>query len=374
MRFVPCRIFVAVVVLPGLTGLLGLAGCGPAFVVTDSFTPPPEGPFASKRDQLHDYVVGTELRLDVRAARAFVDLDRVEVVSKSPELLEVLAQERVEDELRVRLRAVAEGTVGINFLDEEQRPIEERVVLVKVPDAILLDVNIDTDRGYTLPPIDGEDLHVAVGGAATFRVRYEAEGEEVKGKGVLVGAATTLTVENQTRESPDREFLTLHAPPEATEASPVELSVAGKVIRTLQVRNTPLEEIAAIQLDEGTLPMFRSNGDVFTVWAKAFTADAAPVFGAPLAWTFESTALEGDGDLLSYTFASGERRRVQVTAGDAVEDLTLEAKDGTAQIASTADPGCAAAPPAAPAALGLALAAFTSRRRRRRASSSSPLG
>src|SRR5688500_19057720 len=85
------------------------AACGPAFVVTDSFTPPPEGLFASAPDSLHDYAVGTEVRLDVKAVRAFIDLNKVEVVSKTPDLIEVIEQGHVGDELRVRLRALEEG-------------------------------------------------------------------------------------------------------------------------------------------------------------------------------------------------------------------------------------------------------------------------
>jgi hypothetical protein len=343
----------------------GLVGCGPPFVVTDSFTPPPTGAFAQKQDSLHDYVVGTELRLDIRAARAFVNLDAVEVVSKSPELVQVLAQERVEDEIQVRLKALAPGTVGINFLDERQRPMEERVLEVKLPDEIALAVNVEAERVYTTPVINGENLLLAAGGAVTWRVTYKHAGKEVKGTGVLQGNATTLTVENPTRGEPDREFLTLRAPAEATEKTPVELLVDDVVIRTLQVRNAPVDEIAAIQLDEGQLPSWRQNGDVSQVWAKAFTADATSVWGAPFAWTIESDSLEGSGDLVEYNYEGGSRRRIQVRAGEVVKDLTIEARDGTVRVTSTESPGCAAAAPSLPLAL---LALFV---RRRRASTNS---
>lgn len=129
-------------------------GCGPPFVVTDSFTPPTEGAFASKPDSLHDYAIGTEVHLDVRTARPFVDLASVEVVSENPELVEVVEQKLVEDDLQVTLHCVAAGTATISFLDDRKRPLEDRVLQVIQPDEIDLAVNMDTNLGYTIPVIE----------------------------------------------------------------------------------------------------------------------------------------------------------------------------------------------------------------------------
>ena len=343
-----------------------ITACGPAFVVTDSFTPAPEGLFASPPDSLHDYVVGTEVVLVTHAARAFIDLATVEVVSQTPDLLEVVEQGHVKDELRVRVRALAEGSASIALLDSEQRPIEERIIEVKLPDEIKLDVNIDTDRGFTIPVLDPDGLLVAEGGKTTFRVTYLRDGAELKGVNVLRNAGGPIGVDNPVREAPDREFIELRAA-EVAEAISVPLTVAGETITTLRVRPTSVDEIVSIQLDEGTLPSWRNNGDASLVWAKAFTEDAVPIFGAPFAWTFDSAAVEGSGDLITYNFAGGERRRIQVGVGDAVEDLTVEAANGSAQVSSTADAGCASTPaPVAAALLALALANLTHRRRRAR--------
>lgn len=365
------------------------AGCPPPFIVTDSFTEVPPGALSSPPDSLHDYVVGTEVRLDVRAARAFVDLNAVEVVSKTPELIEVIQQVRVADELRVHLRALQEGTASLALLDEKQRPIEERVVEVKLPDEVVLAVNIDTDRGYTIPLLDPDGLLIAAAGSATFRVSYTRDGGEVMGTNVLraPGAAAEgvgVAFENPVRNNPDREFVTLGAPGEASDDSvAVPFEVDGQVITTIQVRATSLDEVATIQLDEGTLPSWRNNGDKNTVWAKAFTEDAVPVFGVPFAWSFDSAAIEGSGDLITYEYAGGENRRIQVTAGEAVEDLTVEAAAGSAKLASTANAGCAStatAPTGSLAALALVLFALSvsircsdnSRGRRSRAAPPNP--
>jgi hypothetical protein len=351
---------------PAIPFALVISACGPAFVVTDSFTPAPEGLFASPPDSLHDYAVGTEVVLVVHAARAFIDLNKVEVVSKTPDLLEVIEQGHIGDELRVRLRALTEGTASLALLDDQQRPIEERVIEVKLPDTIALAVNIDTERGFTIPKLDPEGLLIATGGTATFRVTYQRDGAEVMGKNVLRSPATdaagVFTFENAVREKPDREFLTLTAPVDASEEVAVPLEVDGQVITTVQVRPTSVDEVATIQLDEGTLPSWRNNGDETLVWAKAFTEDAVPIFGVPFAWTFDSAAVEGGGDLITYAYAGGERRRIQVGAGEAVEDLTVEAADGSAKVTSTANPGCASTP--APLALALCALAIMGKRTR----------
>lgn len=286
-----------------------ITACGPAFVVTDSFTPTPEGLFASPPDSLHDYVVGTDVVLVTHAARAFIDLATVEVVSQTPELLEVVEQGHVKDELRVRIRALAEGTASIALLDSEQRPIEERIIEVKLPDEIKLDVNIDTNRGFTIPVLDPDGLLVAAGGKTTFRVTYLRDGGELKGVNVLRNAGGPIGVDNPVRDAPDREFIELRAA-EVADAIAVPLTVAGETITTLQVRPTSVDEIVTIQLDEGTLPSWRNNGDASLVWAKAFTEDAVPIFGAPFAWTFDSAAVEGNGDLITYTTS-------RVASGDA---------------------------------------------------------
>ncbi len=343
------------------TGLL-LAGCGNAFIVTDSFTPPPQG-LDSAPDSLHEYAVGTVFGLDVRASRMFVDMNVVKVVAKNPDLLTVDDQKLEDGVIHATLHALAAGTAGLDFVDDHNRPLEERVIEVKQPDEIDLAVDIDTDHGYTIPALDGDNMLVAAGGKVTFRVSYKAGGGEVKGKGVLVGASDTFTVQNPTKDGPDRELVKLLAPAQPGEVVPVDLSVADQVVRTLQVRAASPDEIATIQLDEGELPSWKSNGDVYTVWGKAFTEDAAPVFGAPLAWTFDSATVDGDGDLLSYTYQGGERRRIQVRAGDAVEDLTVEAKDGTALVGTTQSAGCAAVP-GAPPALALLLLGLARLRRR----------
>jgi uncharacterized protein (TIGR03382 family) len=348
-------------------GALTGAGCGPAFTVTDSFTPVSEGLFASPPDSLHDYVVGTEVILVVHASRAFIDLNAVDVVSKTPELLEVIEQGHVKDELRVRIRALAEGTASLALLDAEQRPIEERVIEVKLPDAIELAVNIDTERGFTIPQLDPDGLLIADGGKASFRVTYTRDGGELKGVNVLRSSGGPIGVDNPVLSGPDREFLELRAA-EVSDPIAVPLLVAGETITTLQVRPTSLDEIATIQLDEGTLPSWRNNGDASLVWAKAFTEDAVPIFGVPFAWTFDSAAVDGTGDLITYNYAGGERRRIQVGAGEAVEDLTVEAQNGSAVVSSTANVGCSAAAstPAPPIAALVAAGALSLVRPRRR--------
>ena len=261
------------------------AGCGNAFVVTDSFTPPPSS--GDPPDSLHDYVVGTDVTLRVRPSRGFIDTSKVKVVSKHPELVTVDDQSEKSGVITVKLHAVKEGTAAVDFLDDNQRPIEERVIQVKLPDAIELAVDVDPSRGYTLPVVDPDALVVAAGGSVTFRVTYEKGGAELKGVGVLVGETSLLTVRNPTKSSPDREFVTLLAPPGSTDSGDVTLRVHDEDITTLKARIASVDEIAAIQLDEGPAPEFPTDGTVFVVWAKAFTKDAAPVFGAPIAWSFD---------------------------------------------------------------------------------------
>ena len=340
--------------------LLGSA-CGNPFIVTDSFEPPP-GDFASAPDALHDYATGTVFHLDVRAARMFVDMKSVEVVSKNPDLVEVLGQKLDADVISVTLHALAAGTAAIDFLDDRKRPLEERVLEIKLPDEIDLAVDVDTTKGFTIPVIDGDNLLLAEGGSATFQITYKAAGKELKGSGVLVGESTAITVHNPTRAAPDREFVTLIAPPATADGVTIDCKVDGQVIRTLHARIAPLSDIAAVQLDEGELPALKNNGDVFTVWAKAFTVDAAPVFGAPFQWTFDSTPVDGSGELASYTYQGGEHRRLAVGVGDAVQDVTVEAKDGTAAVAPGAPHAGCASTAGTPLALACVLLAFRRRR------------
>ena len=347
--------------LASTTFALG-AGCAPPFIVTDSFTVRDTGLFASAEDSLHDYVVGSPFVLEVRAGRAFVDLKNVEVVSKTPDLLAVEGQNFIDDTIVVDMRALAEGTASLAFLDDRQRPLEERVIEVKLPDEIELSVDVDPEKKFTIPIIDGENLLISVDGKVTFQVTYKRDGSEVKGTSVLSGASDAYVIENPTRATPDREFVTITAGNSASEITDIGLFVAETLIRNLRATTVDTTAIASVQLDEGELPDWKNDGDVYTVWSKSFTTDGAPIWGAPFAWTFDSEPVEGAGDLLRYTRQGGERRLVQVRSGDITEDLTVEAKAGTAQLSSTAVPGCSST--VAPASLFALLAALWFRRRR----------
>lgn len=331
---------------------------GPPFHVADSFTAAEDG--GKPPDALHDYVLGTRFFIDVRAERWFMDLDAIEVVSKDPDVLFIEGQVRVDDHLRVTCLARGVGTAALALLDEQQRPLEERVVEVKRPDRLGLAILVDDERGFTIPAIDDDSLLIAQGGQVTFSVRYEHSGAELKGTGVLRGVSDVVDVVNPTRTGPDRELVTLQAPAEPTASVAVVLEVAGEAVRTLEVRTVDPAEIAAIELDTGE-PGFQTNGSRYPVWAKAFDDDAEPIFGAPFRWNFDGTSVEGAGDVLFYEFAGGERRRVQVKAGGEVEDITVEAKAGSAELTASSSTSCAAG---APGALPLLLLALLSRRGR----------
>lgn len=343
------------------------AGCGNSFVVTDSFTAPPQNG-GDLPDSLHDYVVGTPVTLSIKPSRPFIDVTKVKVVSKNPDLVTVDDQSAANGVITAKLHAVKAGTAAVDFLDDNQRPIEERVLQVKQPDKIALAVDMDPQRGYTIPTIDPENVVVASGGDVTFRVTYTKNGAVLSGAGVLVGKTTLLTVRNPTKSSPDREFLTLIAPPVPSGPKDIELDVAGDKVTTLSARIADLAEIKAVQLDEGAKPDLQEDGQVYTVWAKSFTKDAQPVFGAPFSWSFDSQGLDpgtgDDGDFMSYTRQSGDRHFVQVSSGDVVTSIEIEARPGTSQIGDANAPlGCASTP-AAPFAVVAVLACVRFRRRR----------
>jgi hypothetical protein len=346
---------------------LGAAGCGNSFVVTDSFTAPPANG-GDLPDSLHDYVVGTPVTLSIRPSRPLIDVTKVKVVSKNPDLVSVDDQSASDGVITAKLHAVKAGTAAIDFLDDNQRPIEERVLQVKQPDKIALAVDMDPARGYTIPSIDPLNLIVAAGGQVTFRVTYTKGGAELSGAGVLVGKTTLLTVRNPTKNAPDRELLTLLAPPVSAGPKDVELDVAGLAVTTLSARIADLSEIKVVQLDEGAKPDVQEDGQVYTVWAKSFTKDAQPVFGAPFQWSFDSSALDpgtgDDGEFMSYTRKSGDRHFIQVSSGDVVSSVEVEAKPGTAQIGDADSAFGCAATPGAPFALVAVLAVCRRRRRR----------
>src|SRR4051812_8917512 len=101
------RLVLRAALIVAVLGFLGACGdaCGNPFIVTDSFTDPPEG-LDSPPDSLHDYAVGTTIGLDVRASRLFVDMNVVEVVSKNSELLTVDDQTLKDGVIHVKLTAV----------------------------------------------------------------------------------------------------------------------------------------------------------------------------------------------------------------------------------------------------------------------------
>ncbi|HEY4221003.1 MAG TPA: hypothetical protein VGO62_06665 [Myxococcota bacterium] len=341
------------------------AGCGSdnTFIVTDSFTPPSTG-FDAPPDSLHDYAVGTLVGLDVRASKLFVDLNSVTVVSKNPDLVTIDDQSVKDSVLHVTLHALKAGTAAVDFLDDQKRPIEERVIQVKLPDEIDLSVDIDTDRGYTIPVIDTDNLLLAEKGEVTFRVAYKNKGKAVSGVGVLVGDSSILVVDNPTQAKPDREFIKLTAQPGPADVADVVLKIDDQVITTMHARIPSLDEVATIQLDQGVFPTLKNNGDIYTVWAKAFTKDAAPVFGAPFSWSFDSSALDGAADRVSYTYQSDEHRLFQVESGGAVNNLTVQAKLGTAAVSDDAKVGCSSSARAAPWFAGLAALLLVRKRRR----------
>jgi uncharacterized protein (TIGR03382 family) len=342
-------------------GLQASCGGGPACRITDSFSSEDEG---MHEDTLHDYVVGTAFSIDVRTNRWGLDLDTLELVSKDPEVLEVRGQSRVDDVLRASMFSHAEGTATLVVVDAMSRPVEERVVRVLRPDAIGLSIEIDRDRGFSIPEVESDKLTFAVQGRATFAVRYERAGDELKGSGVLRGVSDTVGATNPTRTGPDREFLALEAPAEPTDSALVPLEVSGEVVRMLEVRAVEADAIASVELDLGE-PGAHWNGTRYPIWAEAFDDDGAPIFGAPFRWTFDGERLDGDGDVLTYAHEGGERVRVQVKAGDVVEDVSVEAQKDSAELTTAAGTTCCSGGPApAPAAL-LAGLWLVARRRRR---------
>lgn len=312
---------------------------------------------------LHDYVVGTQFTIDVRSDRFGLGIDTLELVSLNPDVLEVRGLLLVDDVLRASMTARAEGTATLVVVDAMSRPVDERVVQVLQPDALALSIEIDRERGFSIPDVDSDRLTFAVEGSVVLAVRYEHAGSELKGTGVLRGVSDVVLATNPTRTSPDREFLALEAPPDATDSTLVPLEVSGEVVRVLNVRTVEADAIAAIELDVGD-PGMMWNGTRYPIWAEAFDDEGAPIFGAPFRWTFDGDRVDGAGDVLTYEHEGGERVRVQVKAGDVVEDVNVEAKSGSAELTTAAGTTCASGGPAHPfAAL---LAALWLRRGRRR--------
>ncbi len=247
----------------------------------------------------------------------------------------------VTEDLGFGVASVSAGGVGevdLIVRDETGAEVHRATVEVVQPDrADLLAHGPLLVERPELQPESTDEIRVLVGGEGTFLVRWFADGDRLFGHGALTTEAEAGATAEARRSFvfEDREWVTFRA----TEAGrhEVRLLANGELTRTITVVGVTEEDIDRVEL-HGSDETQASPGDSLVVYAQAFAADDAPIYGVEYAWDINGLPEEGLGDLFRYSFTRGVTGELCARHGELMAMATISANEGF--VDSTNDIGC----------------------------------
>lgn len=319
--------------------LLGLSACscGERLVFFDNVEPF-DGPSEEAPESLHVYASDARVTLRVRSSDPFFDIEQHGGVFFSGS---VSQQDEATDEVAdgvltipIATGSAGSGTVGV--FDPNGQIVGEREITVVDADAIQIAVTAPERDGFQLPAVDVEDVRLFSGGTAAFRTTLLADGEEIFGTHAVVASPADERITTRRAVAcalegcgPQRSAVALTVPEAVDQASDVELT-AGEASLTLTVVPTPLADITALESEDVV-----QDGETATRRSLPLhvLAGEEPVFGAPVAWSVDGTALEDTGDVL--TFGPGTAGDSEATAALGAHELTIAIEGGASEPAVT---------------------------------------
>jgi MYXO-CTERM domain-containing protein len=312
----------------GLT-VATLTACGPKIRFSDSVDNEFDLRWSARYDdRLHGpYVAGASFSIFVYDAREDSDLSGWKVVSRDPEILEILEQvveqddldedDKSKDESDVivsQVYAAGEGIAILEVYDDNDDFVRATEVEVMQPDRIELHAAgpLFVAREDVTPSLVDDTPKLLSGGTATFQVQWYKGEQRLNGAGALglysehaavndLWARTTLLDE-------DRDWATITMAPGLSAAdsviTPIEFSANGVTVEVLDFSVVGPDAITSIEL-HGESESGASEHELLVVLAEAFDEAGESIWGVGFDWDLDGQDEPGEGDLFRYWFRKG---------------------------------------------------------------------
>lgn len=356
-----------------LVSATGCGACGEPTLVFRDKVEPHDGPLEDANESLHTYATDAQVPIDVLSFGPFVDISTLSPsISGDAILDDSVDVSRTPNVLSFAIRTGGEDGGTLSIVDENGDVVDERTITVRAADAIALSLPVEDRASWQAPEIDLAGTRVFAGGKAAFRTRLTREGEEVHGLRSVVATPSDATV--GTRQAVacapagcnGQRAATEIQIPEATTTPFDVVLTAGTASLTLVVEPTVAAEISGFVVEE--LPAEDQDTDISGTRTGIVVASSEaagdPVYGVPVAWTFDGAEQETTGDLVRYEVdPAGELLPLTGAIGTRAASVSIRTA-GELEVSSITAACSAGGGGHALSALALALLALSRRRRR----------
>lgn len=359
----------AALALCGVVAASSSCSCGgDRIMVTDAFATDEERADGDI-ESTHRYASNSRIPWEVRSNDGSLDIATVDVVASDG--LSIDDDPALKVSSGVMSLSILTGDAGsgtVIFKDKDGTIISSRDITVAEVDEMKVDITAPDAQGIALPELDIERIRIATGRSAALRVELFADGEPVYGlesvDAVAADTAFTTTQRSGCSSTGCRAASMaseIKVPADAVDPTDVVLT-AGTASLTVTVIPTSIDDVTSFVLDEQTVSADRKQDDVTGIVALVSVGNE-PLFGAPVAWTIDGTAVEGTGDTIRYGFVEGADATLVAKLGD--NTATVQAPTNAAGIEVTSITSACTQSSGVPWWLGLGGAALLMRRRRR---------
>jgi len=332
--------------VPLVLATLGLSACGRHLEFRDDFSA------LFEESVQRPYALGTEVSLDIHWSTR----DNVAgwvAASDDPTVVAIVSQgidPFDHESLKVQIKAAGEGETHLVVKDGSRRVGAVSLRVVRPTSLQLLDHALQRTKHQEQDV--GDEVRVVVGQPMAMEARYlDANQGRAWGKNLVTWSeipdlATWTDAETLGR---DAEYVLVQ--PAAEGSYDLPLRLGGADARGLRVVGVPESDIVRIELlpppEDGA-----RDGDYLCAGIAAYDAAGRRVYGPPADWSAGSESV-GEGDLLCYTYAPGQKaQNVSVSVGGTGAQVAIRGTDFHAS--STATIGCSVAGVGSGAAGGIA--------------------
>ena len=263
------------------------------------------GIWGTPDDDLHQpYVQGAAVSIWMHMLDGNRNVAGAVPVSTDETVFEIVSSWSSHDTVFVEGFARGNGSAELVIYDSEALTdvIAEAPLAVQSPDAIELHPASSELLDLPSDPVDLEGgLQIAVGGTATFLVRYMHEGTRLFGNNILEPNAVGSGVSVETRQThlfENDEWLQITVNESGLQQ--VELIPTEEGVQSLWLEGVSRDKVVDFDL-VGQSESKAHAGQILRVLAEAKDADGNRVHGVASGWTLENSPIGGCGDLYQYT-------------------------------------------------------------------------
>lgn len=358
-------------VIPGLLGLVLLAGCTSEFTFTDSvssrfFEFKPRSEFG---DELGvPYVLGAQFEVFVEDNERETDFVGWKIESTDEKVLRFRETPYLLDAnvLAVEVAAAGEGTAELLLRDDHGEIRGSAAVEVQRPNraklfaAPIYALDNPDFRGETPRP------RLLAGGLATFAVEFLRDDVRLQGSTSIraVGSAGLDAAVQGSEVAHNRNWLQVSAATVGRHS--VELWLGETLVEQVDVEGVGPGAIAGIELIDADADTPDELAGEWLLVAQAVSEDKQPVYGVDFEWNLPGRGFEVPGDVFVYEHDEEEKfQRVTARAYGVEAAISVRVADGEPASSNDTTLSCDVTGGASPWGLGLFVLLWGVGRRRR---------